>query len=92
MSSIINESIDFKAVFGGSAAGDRVLQRIRQFCHMDESTISVDDRGALDVHNTLIRDGERNVGLFIMSRVKLDVETIKNRQETADNEETQDSN
>ncbi|MGF1455191.1 MAG: hypothetical protein ACFB6R_07420 [Alphaproteobacteria bacterium] len=57
----------FSTVFLGSDAGQRVLHEILEWCGLYRPSVTGRPGHAIDVHATMVREGERNIGLRLMA-------------------------
>lgn len=57
----------FTDVFLGSQAGRRVLHEILDWCGLYRPSVMGRPGHAIDVHATMVREGERNIGLRLMA-------------------------
>jgi len=61
---------DFRQLFMGTEQGKRVYAEILSWSHIFQSNVS--GAGTIDVNRTLVREGERNIGLKLLGAVNVE--------------------
>lgn len=73
----------FHRVFSGKD-GDAVLDALRHYCHIYDTTAFATNTGAVDPVQMQINEGRRQAYLFIVSTLQVTAEELKQPKESAD--------